>query len=80
MWHGHPDLYMNWLQDIIYTPDDNEIGVFSEVDLKYPDNMKEKTKNFSFCPENRKISPNKNNDYMNTKKNLRIIQNLKNNM
>ena len=26
MWHGHPDLYMNWLEEILNTPDDNEIG------------------------------------------------------
>ena len=43
MWHGHPDLYMNWLQEILNTPDDNEIGYFLEVDIKYPDNKKEKT-------------------------------------
>ena len=32
---------------------------FSEIDLKYPDNIKEKTKNFPFCPQNRKINPDK---------------------
>ena len=42
MWHGHPDLYMNWLEEIINTPDDNEVGYFFEVDLKYPDNIKKK--------------------------------------
>ena len=57
MWHGHPDLLMNWLGEILNTPDDNEIGYFLKVDLKYPDNIKEKTKNFPFCPENRKIDP-----------------------
>ena len=65
MWHGYPDLYMNWLEGILNTPDDNEIGYFLEVDLKYPDNIKEKTKLFSFCPENKKIEPDKYNDYMN---------------
>ena len=39
--------------------------VILEVDLKYPDNIKEKTKNFPFCPENKKINPDKNNEYMN---------------
>ena len=29
MWHGHPDLYMNWLEQILNTPDNNEIGLFS---------------------------------------------------
>ena len=28
MWQGHPDLYMNWLEEILNTPDDNEIGYF----------------------------------------------------
>ena len=41
------------------TPDDSEIGYFLEVDLKYPDNIKQKTKCFPFCPENKKINPNK---------------------
>ena len=53
------------LEEILNTPDDNEIGYFLEVVLKYPDNIKEKTKHFPFCPENKKANPNKNNDYMN---------------
>ena len=65
IWHGHPDLYMNWLEEILNTPDDSDIGYFLEVDLKYPDNIKEKTKYFPFCPENKKINPDKYNDYMN---------------
>ena len=64
MWHGDPDKYWNWLDEILNTPDDNEIGYFLEVDLKYPDNIEEKTKNFPFCPENKKIDPDKYNDYM----------------
>ena len=58
-WHGHPDLYMNWLEEILNTSDDNEIGYFLKVDLKYPKNIKEKTKNFPFCPENKKINLDK---------------------
>ena len=54
MWHGHPDKYWNWLEVILNTPDDSEIGYFLEVDLKYPDNIKEKTRYFPFCPENKK--------------------------
>ena len=64
MWHGDPDKYWNWLDVILNTPDDTEIGYFLEVDLKYPDDIKEKTKNFPFCPENKKINPDKYNDYM----------------
>ena len=38
------------LEDILNTPDDNEIGYFLEVDLKYPDNIKEETNNFRLLP------------------------------
>ena len=65
MWHGHPDHYMSWLEEILNTPDDSDIGYFLEVNLKYPDNKKVKTKNFPFFPENKKIDPDKYNDYMN---------------
>ena len=37
------------LENILKTPDDGDIGYFLEVDLKYPDNKKEKTKTFSVC-------------------------------
>ena len=42
------------LEGILNTPDDSDIGYFVEVDSKYPDNIKEKTKNFPFAPENKK--------------------------
>ena len=54
------------LEKILNTPDDNDIGYFLEIDLKYPDNIKQKTKYFPFCPENKKINPNKYNEYMNS--------------
>ena len=53
------------LEEILNTSNDNEIGYFLQFDLKYPDNIKEKTKKFPFCPENEKIIPNKYNDCMN---------------
>ena len=56
------------LEEILNTADDKKIGSFIEVDLKYSDDTKEKTKNFPFCPENKKINPNKFNDYMNNYK------------
>ena len=43
------------LEDILNTPDDNDIGYFVEADLIYPDNIKEKTENFPFAPMNKKI-------------------------
>ena len=64
MWHGDPDKYWRWLDIVLKTPNDNEIGYFLEVDLKYPDKIKEKTKYFPFCPENKKINPDKYNEYM----------------
>ena len=62
MWHGHPDLHIKWLDEILNTQDDGDIGYFVEVDLRYPENIKEKTKNFPFCPENKIID--KYNEYM----------------
>ena len=68
MWLGHPDLYMNWLEEILNTLEDNETGYFLEVDLKYPVNIKEKTKHFPLCPENKITPEEKYNDYMNKTK------------
>ena len=42
------------IEDILNTPDDSDIGYFVEVDLIYPDDIKQKTKNFPFAPENKK--------------------------
>ena len=52
------------LEDILNTPDVSGIGDFVEVDLIYPDNIKEKTKKFPFAPVNKKINPDNFNDYM----------------
>ena len=52
------------LEDILNTPDDSDIRYFVEVDIKYPDNIKQKTKNFPFATENKKINPDIFNDYM----------------
>ena len=38
------------LKEILTTPDDSGNGFFIEVDLKYRDNVKEKTKHFPFAP------------------------------
>ena len=37
------------------SPNDSNIGYCVQVDSKYPDEIKHKTKNFPFCPENKKI-------------------------
>ena len=52
------------LEDILSTPADSDIGYIVEVDLIYPDNIKEKTKNFPFAPVNKKINPDNFTDYM----------------
>ena len=52
------------LEDILNTPDVSDIGYFIELDLTYPNNIKEKTKNFPFAPMNKKINRDNFNDYM----------------
>ena len=52
------------LEDILNTSDESDIGYFVDVDLKYPDNIKEKTKYFPFAPVNRKINTDNFNEYM----------------
>ena len=44
-------------EDIISTPDDNEIGYFIECDLEYPAEIEEKTENFPLCPYQTKADP-----------------------
>ena len=56
------------IEDILSTPDDSEIGYFVEVDLKYPDEIKQKTKYFPFCPENKFAPQDKFTDYMKSQK------------
>ena len=51
-------------EDVLITPDDNDIGYFIEVDLKYPNNIKEKTKNSPFAPVNKKFDTDKFSVYM----------------
>ena len=44
------------LEEILNTPDVSDIGYFLEVDLEYPYNIRDKTRQFPFCPENKSIS------------------------
>ena len=52
------------LEDILNASGDSDIGYFIEVDLKYTDNIKEKTKNFPGTPVNKKNNPVDFSDYM----------------
>ena len=52
------------LEEILNTPDDSDIGYFIEVDLKYPDNIKHKTRNFPFALVIKKNNPVEFSDYM----------------
>ena len=55
---------MKKLEETLNTSGDSDVGYFLEFDVGYPDNIKEKTKNFPFCVENKVIPKDKNNDYM----------------
>ena len=53
------------LEELSKNADDSDIGFFVDVDLKYPDYAKEKTKCFPFCPQNEIGAQGKISDYMN---------------
>ena len=53
------------VEDLRFIPDDNEYGFFIECDLLYPAEIKEKTKNFPFCPYQTKADPDLFSAYMN---------------
>ena len=74
IWHGHPDLYMNKLDENLNTPDDNDVAYFMEVDINYPENIKERTNKFPSAPGGKVNHKVKNNDYM-KKHNLRLYKN-----
>ena len=52
------------LEGILNTPDDSDVGYFLEVDLEYPHNIRQNTKNFPFAPENKTISKDDFGPYM----------------
>ena len=54
------------LEEILNTPDENDIGYFLEVDLEYPYHIRQKTKLFPFAPENKTVSKNDFGPYMKT--------------
>ena len=50
------------LEKILNIPDNSVIGIFLKVDIRYPYNKGQKTKNYPFCPEKKPISKNDFND------------------
>ena len=52
------------LEEILNTPDVNDIGYFLEVDLEYPYNIRQKTMHFPFAPENKTVSKKDFGPYM----------------
>ena len=62
------------LEGLLKTPDDNDIRYFLEVD---PDNIKEKTKNFPSCLENKICNKDDFGDYMKELKPETYTQNKK---
>ena len=59
---------INKLKEILNTSDDSEYGYYTECDLRYPEEKKEKTKYFPYCPENKFSPQNKYTEYMNDMK------------
>ena len=52
-------------EEFLNTPHDSDIGYFVQIDLIYPDNIKQKTKNFPFAPVDKKTNPDDFSDYLN---------------
>ena len=53
-----------FINKVLKTHDCSNIGYVLIVDLIYPDNIKYKSKNFPFCPENKTINPDNYTEYM----------------
>ena len=56
LWYAHTVLYKKKLEEEVSTSEDSDFGYFLEVDSRYRDNIKNKTKAFPFCPEKKKFS------------------------
>ena len=54
----------SFINKVLNTHDCSNTGYVLIVDLKYPDNIKYKTKNFPLCPENKTINPDNYTEYM----------------
>ena len=54
----------SFINKVLNTHDCSNTGYALIVDLIYPDNIKYKSKNFPYCPENKTINPDNNTEYM----------------
>ena len=54
----------SFINKVLNTHDCSNIGYVLIVDLIYPDNIKNKSKNFPYCPENTTINPENCTEYM----------------
>ena len=54
----------SFINKVLNTDDCSNTGYVLIVDLIYPDNIKYKSKNFPFCPENKSINPDNFTEYM----------------
>ena len=67
---GNFEIYENnsitesFINKVLNTSDCSNTGYVLIVDLIYPDNIKYKSKNFPFCPENKTINPDNYTEYM----------------
>ena len=62
------------LQYILNAPNNSDIGYFVEIDLTYPDKIKQKSKHFPFAPENKKYISDNFTTYMNKNKSITYTQ------
>ena len=54
----------SFINKVLNTHDCSNIGYVLIVDLIYPDNIKYKSQNFPFCPQNKSINPDNYTEYM----------------
>ena len=47
LWHGHLDLYLNIMEEVLKIVDDSDTGYIIEVDLRYPNLFLKKNKKLS---------------------------------
>ena len=63
------------LENLLKTEEDYDIGYSIEIDLQFPDEIKEKRKYFQFCPESKTKPQDKLSDYMSEMKPRNYTQN-----